>query len=127
MSTTIRMMWYGAFRLASLSTARRNRRWRSSLQHARTAPMTISGYRIAPAVPDTIALNFDGGSEAIPTFSLADLRACNEKGDGEFFRRYFDGKVVLIATVLDVEDRQVTSKRFATAPENPVGPRCALP
>jgi class 3 adenylate cyclase len=34
---------------------------------------------------------------------------------------------VLIATVLDVEDRQVTSKRFATAPENPVGPRCALP
>jgi class 3 adenylate cyclase/CHASE2 domain-containing sensor protein len=92
-----------------------------------TAPMTISGYRIAPAVPDTIALNFDGGSEAIPTFSLADLRACNEKGDGEFFRRYFDGKVVLIATVLDVEDRQVTSKRFATAPENPVGPRCALP
>jgi adenylate cyclase len=91
-----------------------------------TAPMTISGYRIAPAVPNTIALNFAGGSEAIPTFSLADLRACNEKGDGEFFRRYFDGKVVLIATVLDVEDRQVTSKRFATAPENPVGPRCAL-
>jgi class 3 adenylate cyclase len=28
--------------------------------------------------------------------------------------------------VLDVEDRQVTSKRFATAPENPNGPRCAL-
>ncbi|HTE77879.1 MAG TPA: adenylate/guanylate cyclase domain-containing protein [Xanthobacteraceae bacterium] len=92
-----------------------------------TAPMTISGYRIAPAVHNTIALNFDGGSEAIPTFSLADLRACNEKGDREFFRGHFDGKVVLIATVLDVEDRQVTSKRFATAPENPVGPRCALP
>src|SRR4029077_10664855 len=92
-----------------------------------TAPTTLSAYRIASAVPNTIALNFDGGSEAIPTFSLADLRACNEKGDGEFFRRYFDGKVVLIATVLDVEDRQVTSKRFATAPENPVGPRCALP
>jgi class 3 adenylate cyclase/CHASE2 domain-containing sensor protein len=92
-----------------------------------TAPTTISGYRIAPAVPNTIALNFDGGSDAIPTFSLADLRACNEKGSLEFFRHYFDGKVVLIATVLDVEDRQVTSKRFATAPENPVGPRCALP
>jgi adenylate cyclase len=92
-----------------------------------TAPTTISGYRIAPAVPNTIALNFDGGSEAIPTFSLADLRACDEKSDGEFFRRHFDGKVVLIATALDVEDRQVTSKRFATAPENPVGPRCALP
>jgi adenylate cyclase len=34
---------------------------------------------------------------------------------------------VLIATVLDVEDRQVTSKRFATSPENPTGLRCALP
>jgi adenylate cyclase len=90
------------------------------------APTTISGYRIAPAVPNTITLNFDGGSEAIPTFSLADLRACNEKGDREFFHGHFDGKVVLIATVLDVEDRQVTSKRFATAPENPAGPRCAL-
>jgi adenylate cyclase len=33
---------------------------------------------------------------------------------------------VLIATVLDVEDRQVTSKRFATAPENPIGTRCVL-
>jgi len=92
-----------------------------------TAPNLISGYRVPAAVPNTIALNFDGGSEAIPTFALADLRACNEKGDGEFFRRHFDGKVVLIATVLDVEDRQVTSKRFATAPENPVGPRCVLP
>ena len=30
-----------------------------------------------------------------------------------------------IGTVLDVEDRKVTSKRFATAPENPAGPRCA--
>src|ERR1700737_732093 len=28
-----------------------------------TAPMTISGYRIAPAVPNTIALNFDGGAK----------------------------------------------------------------
>src|SRR5262249_2140619 len=27
----------------------------------------------------------------------------------------------------DVEDRQVTSKRFATTPENPTGLRCALP
>src|SRR4029077_18132084 len=92
-----------------------------------TAPTTLSAYRIASAVPDTIALNFDGGAAAIPSFSLADLRACDEKGDREFFPRHFDGKVVLIATVLDVEDRQVTSKRFANAPENPIGPRCALP
>jgi adenylate cyclase len=90
-------------------------------------PETISASRIPGRVPNTVALNFDGGADPIPTFSLADLRACVDRGDIEFFRRYFDGKVVLIATVLDVEDRQVTSKRLATAPENNNGPRCALP
>jgi adenylate cyclase len=89
--------------------------------------MTLAGYHIPAHVPNTLALNFEGGADPIPTFSLADLSACNDKGDLDFFRRAFDGKVVLIATVLDVEDRQVTSKRFATAPENPVGPRCVLP
>ena len=69
------------------------------------------------AVPNTITLNFEGGANDIPTFSLADLRACAEKGDKEFFRQHFDGKVVLIGTLLDVEDRKITSKRFATAPE----------
>jgi class 3 adenylate cyclase len=90
-------------------------------------PATLSGSPFHSQVPNTLALNFDGGADTIPTFSLADLRACSEKGDREFFRRNFDGKVVLIATVLDVEDRQVTSKRFATAPENAFAPRCALP
>jgi adenylate cyclase len=71
----------------------------------------------AGAVPDTLTLNFAGGGEDIPTYSLADLRACAEKDDKDFFRRHFGGKIVLIGTVLDVEDRKITSKRFATAPE----------
>jgi serine phosphatase RsbU (regulator of sigma subunit) len=81
----------------------------------------------AGAVPGTITLNFAGGADDIPTFSLADLRACAEKDDKDFFRRHFDGKVVLIGTVLDVEDRKITSKRFATAPESASVARCALP
>ena len=88
---------------------------------------TISGSRIPSQIPNTMVLNFDGGADPIPTYSLADLRACIEKGDSDFFRRNFADKVVLIATVLDVEDRQVTSKRFATSPENPTSQRCALP
>jgi adenylate cyclase len=78
-------------------------------------------------VPNTITLNFAGGSEDIPTFSFADLNACAEKGDTDFFRRHFDGKVVLFGTVLDIEDRKITSKRFATAPEAPAAVRCVLP
>ena len=80
----------------------------------------------AGAVADTITLNFAGGAGDIPTFSLADLHACVEKGDKDFFRRDFDGKVVLIGTVLDVEDRKITSARFAAAPEGAHAERCAL-
>jgi adenylate cyclase len=78
-------------------------------------------------IPNTVTLNFEGGSDDIPTYSFADLSACADKGDKNFFQRHFDGKVVLFGTVLDLEDRKITSKRFATAPEVPASVRCALP
>ncbi|MBX9823834.1 MAG: adenylate/guanylate cyclase domain-containing protein [Xanthobacteraceae bacterium] len=77
-------------------------------------------------VPDTVVLNFEGGADDIPTYSFADLSACATRDDKEFFRKNFAGKVVLIGTVLDVEDRKITSKRFATAPEGARAARCAL-
>src|SRR5207237_4032179 len=49
------------------------------------------------------------------------------KDDKDFFKRHFSGKIVLIGTVLDVEDRRITSKRFTTAPEGAHAERCALP
>jgi adenylate cyclase len=112
--------WSMAIELASRALG-------SAPKTAADGTVTLSGYRIPALVPNAMALNFDSGADPIPTYSLADLRACIEKGDEDFFRRNFAGKVVLIATVLDVEDRQVTSKRFATSPENPTGLRCALP
>jgi adenylate cyclase len=86
--------------------------------------MTLSGYAIPASVPNTLTLNFDGGADDIPTFSFADLRVCMDKDSTNFFRHYFDGKVVLFGTRLDVEDRNITSKRFATGPEGVNGPRC---
>ena len=77
-------------------------------------------------VPDTVVLNFDGGEGDIPTYTFADLAACAAKDNKGFFRKHFAGKVVLIGTVLDVEDRKITSKRFATAPEGARAARCAL-
>jgi serine phosphatase RsbU (regulator of sigma subunit) len=95
---------------------------------ARAAGSPVSAkVATAGAVPDTITLNFAGGADDIPTFSLVDLHACVEKDDKDFFRRHFDGKVVLIGTMLDVEDRKITSKRFATAPEGARAERCVLP
>jgi hypothetical protein len=71
-------------------------------------------------------LDFDGGADDIPTYSLADLSACARQGQRDFFRHQFAGKVVLLGTLLDSEDRQLTSKRFATGPERAAAPRCAL-
>jgi class 3 adenylate cyclase/CHASE2 domain-containing sensor protein len=95
-------------------------------EYTRHGAVTLAGYRIPTAVPNAMTLNFEGGAGEIPAYSLADLRACAEKGDTDFFRRHFGGKVVLIGTLLDAEDRKLTSKRFATAPEGARAARCAL-
>ena len=87
--------------------------------------LTLAGYRIPGRVPNTMTLNFEGGADDIPTFSFADLRNCAVKNDKDYFRRWFDGKVVIFGTVLDVEDRRMTSKRFATGIEGARAPRCA--
>src|SRR5215472_8877849 len=77
--------------------------------------VTLAGYRVPGA--GTLTLNFDGGAADVQTYSLADLRACVERDDKEFFRRQFADKIVIFGTLLDAEDRKLTSKRFATGIE----------
>ncbi|MBV8926611.1 MAG: adenylate/guanylate cyclase domain-containing protein [Bradyrhizobium sp.] len=89
--------------------------------------VTLAGYRIPEAIKNTLTLNFDGGPSDAATYSLADLRACVERDDKAFFRREFADKVVIFGTLLDVEDRKITSKRLATGLERAAAPRCALP
>jgi class 3 adenylate cyclase len=113
--------------LPSMATELAARALGATLESASNGSMALGGYRIPGLVPNTVTLNFEGGAEDIPTYSLADLRECVDKDDKDFFRRHFEGKVVLIGTVLDVEDRKLTSKRFATGPEGARAARCALP
>ncbi|TPQ39111.1 adenylate/guanylate cyclase domain-containing protein [Bradyrhizobium guangdongense] len=87
--------------------------------------MTLAGYEIPSTVPNTLTLNFRGGGEDVPTFSFADLHACVAKDDREFFHRHFDGKVVIVGTLLDFDDRRLTSKRFVTGLDSAGAPRCA--
>src|SRR4030088_358135 len=94
---------------------------------AEDGSVALAGYRIPGVVPNTLTLNFEGGGNDVPTFSLADLRACVERNNTEFFHREFTGKVVIFGTVLNTEDRKITSKRFATGREGSRVPRCALP
>ena len=95
-------------------------------QFAADGSVTLAGYQIPSAVPNTMTLNFEGGADDIPTFSFADLRTCATKNDKDYFRRSFAGKVVLFGTVQDAEDRKLTSKRFATGLQGSRAPRCAL-
>jgi adenylate cyclase len=94
---------------------------------AEDGSVTLAGYRIPGSVKNTMTLNFDGGADDVQTYSLADLRACVERDDKEFFRRQFADKIVIFGTLLDAEDRKVTSKRFATGLDQANAPRCVLP
>jgi adenylate cyclase len=89
--------------------------------------VTLAGYRIPGVTPNTLTLNFEGGGDGIPTFSFADLRACVERNNADFFRREFAGKIVIFGTVLNSDDRKLTSKRFANGLDGAQAPRCALP
>jgi adenylate cyclase len=84
----------------------------------------LKSYRAPEGAPNTLTLNFEGGADDIPTYSLVDLRECLDKGETAYFRRNFADRVVLIGVVLDQEDRSLTSKRFATGIEGGRGERC---
>jgi len=89
--------------------------------------VSLAGYVIPTTGPNEMTLNFEGGADDIPTYSLADLRGCLEKGDKEFFRRNFGGKVVLIGSTFDLGDLKLTSKRFAVGVDPRPVERCAPP
>ncbi|MGX1325117.1 adenylate cyclase [Bradyrhizobium sp. USDA 377] len=89
--------------------------------------MELSGYAIPSAVANTLTLNFRGLGRDVPAYSFADLHACADKGDRDFFRRAFEGKVVLLGTILNFEDRKLTSTRLSGGHDGSPAPRCALP
>ncbi len=90
--------------------------------------VTLAGYAVPPAGRSSMLINFDGGSDTIPTYSLSDLFACVGAKREEYFREHFAGKVVFVGAVLDVEDRKITSKRYVTGPEGAAPPaRCVQP
>lgn len=99
----------------------------TKLEIAPTGATSLSGYTIPSAVPNTLTLNFRGMGRDIPAYSFADLHACVEKGGSEFFRRAFDGKVVLLGSILNFEDRKLSSMHLAGGYDGLPAARCALP
>lgn len=88
--------------------------------------VALGGYRIPDSQTNSLRVNFQGG-EDVPSYSLADLHACAEAGEEDYFARHFQDKIVLLGTMLDVEDRKLTGKRLITTPEaGTSAPRCRL-
>lgn len=59
-----------------------------------------------------LLLDFRGDPAAVPMYSLADILACARAGGTDYLKSAFDGRVVLVGSVLDLEDRKLTSARY---------------
>src|SRR4030081_2181201 len=117
----------GAKKIPSMSLELASRALGAEPALAEDGGVTLAGYRIPSAVPNTLTLNFEGGANDVQTYSFADLRACVERNDVDFFHREFADKIVIFGTLLDSEDRKFTSKRLATELDGSRARRCALP
>jgi adenylate cyclase len=114
----------GAAQLPGMALELASRALKAPPEFAADGTVTLAGYRIPGEVANTMTVNFEGGADDIPTFSFADLRFCATGNDKDYFRRWFDGKVVIFGSVLDSVDRRLTSKRLATGREGVRAPRC---
>ncbi|NIA69188.1 CHASE2 domain-containing protein [Pelagibius litoralis] len=74
--------------------------------------VVLGGYAVPGSPSNAMILNPQGGDGAVPVYSLADLYACAEEGDQEFFRQHFEGKVVVIGNLEPASARHLTSARF---------------
>lgn len=105
-----------------------SRALKAPLERGADGSATLAGYRIPGGEGNRLLVNHATAPGAIPTYSLADLYACAEAGKTDFFASHFKGKAVMVGTVLDVEDRKLSSNRWVTKPEGVnLAERCALP
>jgi adenylate cyclase len=121
------MFWIDGKRVPSMALELASRALNTEPVAAEDGSVTLAGYLVPSAVPNTLTLNFEGGANDVQTFSFADLRACVERSNTDFFQREFANKIVIFGTLLDSEDRKLTSKRFATGLDGSRAARCALP
>jgi class 3 adenylate cyclase len=77
--------------------------------------------------PERFVVNYGTGGAAPPVYSCADLWRCAEAGRQDFFDAAFRGKIVLIGSALDNEDRHVPATRFIGSHYDGPTARCTEP
>jgi len=98
------------------------------IQYAKDTPLILNNYEVPMTSNDTMLINFNTQANYIPSYSLADIHACAQKGDSGYFSRHFKDKVVLLGAVLGLEDRKKAASHFANTREGLTAPeRCVIP
>ncbi len=74
--------------------------------------LILGGREATMASGGGLILNFRADPGAVPLYSLADILACARTGRTGYLREAFAGRVVIIGSVLDLEDRKTTAARY---------------
>ncbi len=59
-----------------------------------------------------ILVNFNRKQSDFATYSLSDIFNCYSQKNSEFLEKAFKNKIVLIGSILDIEDRRLATNRF---------------
>ncbi len=98
------------------------------VKFVRNKPLIINGYNVPVTSDNTMLINFNTQPDFIPSYSLADIYACSQKGNTDYFKRHFKNKVVILGAVLGLEDRKKAASHLANSREGlNVPERCILP
>ena len=97
------------------------------IQYKEGQPLVINDYAVPMTANNTMLINFNTTPDYIPSYSLADIYACTEKGNNDYFKKHFNNKVVILGAVLGLEDRKKASSHFANTREGLTTPeRCDI-
>ncbi|WP_119304299.1 adenylate/guanylate cyclase domain-containing protein [Dongia deserti] len=90
--------------------------------------VTIDRHTPPGVVDRALLLDFMPTTQAPTLYSFADLLACAEAGNSDYFATHFTDRTVLIGAVLDVEDRRLTSRRLVKSADGAnYAQRCVHP
>ena len=97
------------------------------IKYVKNKPLILNGYEVPVTENNSMLINFNTQPNYIPSYSIADIYACAQKGDTEYFKRHFKDKIVLLGAVLGLEDRKKASSHFANTREGLNAPeRCVI-
>ena len=78
-----------------------------------SVPQWLKAFRSGST--ENLLVNFNKKQSDFPTYSLSDIYDCYSQKRTEFLETAFKNKIVLIGSVLDIEDRRLATNRFSPA------------